>query len=252
MKRRYSKQTGGHCTMHVNKVRSVLVGATKIPNKTSQKGGDSTGNTKAVGITPYQRYNNGGSDRKAALEAGKAATVAQQNAIRHSGGKQKRRTRKVKKNKRRKTRRNKKVKKSRKHKKKHHKKHNKKHNKKKTKKVRKHLKYKKRGGSSICGSGSSVVVPSFNNSGPSVGPVTASKMSGSGNSSNLNAGCQSANDCYATNSCGKSGGSKDSFKNWYSSFPMGNFGSSMTGVTQKEGFIAARGRDHFIEPQKRD
>ena len=65
-------------------------------------------------------------------------------------------------------------------------------------------------------------------------------MSGTGNSSNLGAGCQAANDCYATNSCGKSGGSKGGFKNWYSTFPMGSFGSRMTGVKQKGGYICVR------------
>lgn len=237
------KQKGGACPKHVGKIKSVLVGATHIPhNKTSQKGGDDSGRTKTIGVTPYQRYNNGGSDRQAAMKATQDANAAQQKAIAHSGGRQ-RKTRKVKKHKRKKTR-SKKVKKSKKHKKRHHKK--------KTKRVRKHLKHKKRGGSSLCGSGGSVVVPSFQNSGPSVGPITATKMSGSGNSSNLGAGCQAANDCYATNSCGKSGGSKRGFKNWYSTFPMGSFGSSMTGVKQKGGFIGERSRFDFIEYARRD
>ena len=237
------KQKGGHCPKHLNAVKSILVGATEIPHKTTQKGGDGSGRTKTIGVTPYQRYNNGGSDRQAAMKATQDANAAQQKAIDHSGGRQKRKTRKVKKHKRKKTR-SKKPKKSKKHKKRHHKK--------KTKKVRKHLKHKKRGGSSICGSGGSVVVPSFQNSGPQVGPITATKMSGSGNSSNLGAGCQAANDCYATNSCGKSGGSKGGFKNWYSTFPMGSFGSSMTGVNQKGGFTGDRQRFDYIEYQRRD
>lgn len=239
-----NKQKGGHCHFHVDKLKSVLVGATKVPQKTTQNGGDGSGRAKTIGVAPYQRYNNGGSDRQAALKATNDANAAQQKAIAHSGGRQKRKTRKVKKHKRKKTR-SKKVKKSKKHKKRHHKK--------KTKRVRKHLKHKKRGGSSVCGSGASVVVPSFHNSGPSVGPITASKMSGTGNSSNLHAGCQSANDCYATNSCGKSGGSKGGFKNWYSTFPLGSFGSSMTGIKQKGGEQRRDSRFDFIKyTRKRD
>ena len=240
-----NKQKGGQCAKHVNAVKSVLVGATEIPhNKTSQKGGgEGTNRTKTIGVTPYQRYNNGGSDRQAAMKATLDANAAQQKAIAHSGGRQKKRTRKVKKHRRKKTR-SKKAKKSRKHKKKHHKK--------KTKRVRKHLRHKKRGGSSLCGSGAKVVVPSFHNPGPQVGPITATKMSGSGNSSNLGAGCQAANDCYATNSCGKSGGgSRERMQNYYSVFPPGNFGSSMTGPNKKGGFMSDRQRFDFIEYERR-
>ena len=232
MTRKCKNQTGGYCHTHVNKVKSVLVGSSKV-HKTTQKGG--SGNGK-IAVIPYQRYNNGGSDQKAAMKATLDANAAQQNAIKHSGGKQNKKTRKVKKIKRRKTKKAKKSKskKNKLHKKKHYRK-------KKTKKAKKHLRYKKRGGSSICGSGTPVVVPSFSNGGAPVGPITASKMSGTGNSSNLGAGCQAANDCYATNSCGKSGGgSRAQFKNFYNVFPPGSFGSTMTGPNKKGGYTGDR------------
>ena len=246
-----NKQKGGHCHFHVNKLRSVLVGASKVPQKTTQKGGNNS-STKPIGVTPYQKYNNGGSDRQAAMEATKDANAAQQKAIEHShvGGKQKKKnnkTKKVKKNrkyKRRKTKKTKHIKKSRKHKKKNHKK--------KTRKVKRRPRYKKKGGSSICGSQGTVVVPSFKTGGKPVGPVTADTMSQGGNSSNLNAGCQAANDCYATNSCGKVGGSskKNEFFNEYQAFPIGSFGSSMTGPNQKGGYM--KDRTDFIEYSSRD
>ena len=83
------KQKGGHCPKHLNAVKSILVGATEIPHKTTQKGGDGLGRTKTIGVTPYHRYNNGGSDRQAAMKVTQDANAAQQKAIDHSGGRQK-------------------------------------------------------------------------------------------------------------------------------------------------------------------
>ena len=72
--------------------------------------------------------------------------------------------------------------------------------------------------------GQSVTVPSFSDSGSSVSPINANSMSQTSNSTNLNANSQSTNDCFATNTCGQSGG----FRNHYEVFG-GNFGKSMTG-----------------------
>ena len=45
------------------------------------KGGDGSGRAKTIGVTPYQIYNNGGSDRQAAMKATQDANAAQQKAI---------------------------------------------------------------------------------------------------------------------------------------------------------------------------
>ena len=238
MPRKCKNQTGGSCHTHVNKVKSVLVGSSPAHHNDNKKGGNGTGR-KTVGVTPYQRYNNGGSDMKAAMKATNDANAAQQKAIAHSGGKQKRKTKKVKKNKRRKTKKVKKAKKSRKHKKKHYKRKTKKNKKNKKKRLHKH---KKKGGSAICGSNTKLVVPTFKTGGKPVGPVTASSMSQTGNKSSLNAGCQASGDCYATGTCvGGSGGSSRrnvTYQNHHDVFPIGSFGSSMTGI-KRGGYTAA-------------
>ena len=170
--------------------------------------GGKTSRVSTTSASSFQQYgypDGASSAREASISRQNTMNANQQSMIDNHGGRRRTRSRRT---------RRKRVYRSRRTGRKGHK---------RTRTIRKHKRTRpRRGGKST---GRQVTVPQFSTT--SVGPVDANSSSVSNNTTSMQASADTAGDCYATNSCGQSGGSN---QEWYNVWPPGSFGApGMTG-----------------------
>ena len=170
---------------------------------TRHSGGQSNPRT-TTGVVPLQSYalNVGASSpRESSYISGQAATAKQQLMLNTHGGTRRLNRRANRRFRTRKT----------------------------SKKQHKHMSGGQGNNRVTVGSDQPIIVPSFGNSKNATGPVDSAFLSKSANILNMQAGANSANDCYATNSCVSPQSGGQSFATWRDAFPQGSFGKGMTG-----------------------